>query len=143
MPEVIYQFFKDTIIITLKLIKKKYDHEQIVQFILTTIANVLTFFGFCIYIELIELRFCYLNENIRKNIILRGFLESEGKFHTNDNDLEFGNTSYIVAGDRDERESLESIGGLDNNNISFTDNKKQNNNLWDYNNDNDSSNSQN
>ena len=42
------------------------------MFIISEIPELFEFIAFCIYLEIIELRFCGLNKNIRKNIILRG-----------------------------------------------------------------------
>ena len=48
-----------------------YDETDSTQFIIKQIAEGLAFIGFCVFLEIIELRFCDLNKNVRKNIIKR------------------------------------------------------------------------
>ena len=60
---------------------KGFFYELIIQplstKILRTIAHLVSIIGYCIYLEIIELKFCGLNKNIRKNIRKRA--ESDGK----------------------------------------------------------------
>ena len=74
-PEVIYQFARDLIIIIYKQVKGISDHTQIKQFIFIGIADFFAIIGFSIYLELIELKFCKFDFNIKENIILRSMLE--------------------------------------------------------------------
>ena len=77
-PEVIYQFIKDIIIIIYKIAKDIIDKVQITQFIFIGITNIFSLIGFGIYLELIEVRFCGFDENIKENIILRSLMETKG-----------------------------------------------------------------
>ena len=51
---------------------------QITQFIFIGITNFFSLIGFGIYLELIEVRFCGFDENIKENIILRSLMETKG-----------------------------------------------------------------
>jgi len=73
IPEVIYQFVIDCYIIIYKIINKIIDKTQITQFIFITISELSALIGILIYMELIELRFCKLDKNIKKNISIRAF----------------------------------------------------------------------
>ena len=46
------------------------------QFILLELAEILAIIGYAVYLEIIELRFCGLDKDIKKNIIKRGFRET-------------------------------------------------------------------
>ena len=72
IPEVIYLLECDIYIIIYKANKNIIDITQITQSIIIIITQFFTFIGIIIYLEIIELRFCKLNENINKNIALRG-----------------------------------------------------------------------
>mgnify|MGYP006873062716 CR=1 FL=1 len=63
----------------------------IAKFILEMVGNSLATIGFLIYLGIIELNFCGLNYNLRKNIIERGKKEAEeneelGNFNDDDDD---------------------------------------------------------
>lgn len=45
--------------------------------IINTVADILAFFNYMIYLEVIQLKFCRLNENTRITIIERGILDSK------------------------------------------------------------------
>lgn len=47
-----------------------YDYP-LKKFLLETIGNFLALFGFLVYLEIIELNFCGLNFNLKKNIVKR------------------------------------------------------------------------
>ena len=51
--------------------------NDIYNFIVTISMDLVAIFGYFIYIELIELRFCGFNKNLKKLIFKRGKLESE------------------------------------------------------------------
>ena len=51
-----------------KLFKTK---EQLKKFLLDTSGDIASILGFLIYLEIIELNFCGLNFNLKKNIISR------------------------------------------------------------------------
>ena len=76
--EVIYQLIKDLIVILYKIFSGISDNTQFIQFIFIGISNVFAIVGFSIYLELIEVRFCGFDENIKKNIVYRSFLEANG-----------------------------------------------------------------
>ena len=76
--EVIYQLIKDLIVILYKIFSGISDNTQFIQFIFIGISNVFAIVGFSIYLELIEVRFCGFDENIKKNIVYRSFLEAKG-----------------------------------------------------------------
>ena len=66
------QYFIQKIIISYKLIgniPRKFTHQQ---YGIDITSDIIAFFGFLIYLEIIELNFCKLNYNLRKNIINRG-----------------------------------------------------------------------
>ena len=102
LPEILHQLFKDTIIFILKLIKGILDGTQIIQFIVISIANIVNFIGFCIYLELIELKFCGFDKDTKNNITLRGLLEIEGgKEEIVDNEIAFGDSIYGINYERE------------------------------------------
>ena len=71
IPEVIYQFVIDCYIIIYKIANNIIDKTQITQFIFIIISQLFALIGISIYLEIIELRFCKLDKNIKKNISLR------------------------------------------------------------------------
>ena len=54
------------------------EKDYTIKFLFNEISELLVFLAFCIYLEIVELRFCGLNRNIRKNIIYRGNNEADG-----------------------------------------------------------------
>ena len=77
IPEAIYQLLKDLIIMIYKLAKGIIDKSQITQFILMGISNSFAILGFGIYLELIEIRCCGFDENIKQNIIYRSIIDQK------------------------------------------------------------------
>ena len=71
IPEVIYQFVIDCYIIIYKIINNIIDKTQITQFIFIIISQLFALIGILIYLELIVLRFCKLDKNIKENIAIR------------------------------------------------------------------------
>ena len=71
IPEVIYQFVINCYIIIYKIANKIIDKTQITQFIFIIISEFSALIGILIYLELIELRFCKLDKNIKRNISIR------------------------------------------------------------------------
>ena len=65
--------------------KEQNDYKNRYKFVLDIIGNVLSFFGFLIYLEMIELNFCGFNYNLRKNIIKRS---NDDMFNNNDSQNE-------------------------------------------------------
>ena len=76
-PEVLYQIVKDIIIIIYKSCNNMVDKIQITQFIFIGLSNFFALLGICIYIELIELKFCGFDKDIKNNIIKRGLIDQE------------------------------------------------------------------
>ena len=61
------------------------------KFILNEMSELLVFLAFCIYLEIVELRFCGFHQNLRKNIIFRGdndVTEDEDSILYNENNEE-------------------------------------------------------
>ena len=77
IPEVIYQFVIDCYIIIYKIVNKIIDRTQITQFIFIIISQFSALIGILIYSELIELRFCKLDKNIKINISKRAIEDVE------------------------------------------------------------------
>ena len=71
IPEVIYQFVIDCYIIIYKIVNNIIDKTQITQFIFIIISQLFALIGILIYLELIVLRFCKLDKNIKENIAIR------------------------------------------------------------------------
>ena len=115
----IYYFFFKLILIIYNIIycfiKKDFqsffstkDMKYLVEkFILDISGDIVSFIGFLIYLEIVVLKFCKLDYNIRKSIINRGILES----------LEVEDVKSPDAGDEiKKQETKESL--LSQNNIS-------------------------
>ena len=81
IPEVIYQFVIDCYIMKYKIANNIIDKIQIIQFIFIIISHLFALIGILIYLEIIELRFCKLDKNIKKNNSLRADEDIE---HTKD-----------------------------------------------------------
>ena len=76
-PEVIYQFTKDMVTIIYKVYGKYIDKTQMIQFFFMGLSNIFAFIGFCIYLELIEIRFCGFDKDLKENIILRSLMDKK------------------------------------------------------------------
>ena len=56
---------------------KNYKHYMtLTQFIILEMSEILSILGYSVYLEIIELRFCVLDKDLKKNIIKRGFRET-------------------------------------------------------------------
>ena len=77
IPEVIYQFVINCYIIIYKIISNIIDNTQITQFIFIIINELFALIGILIYMELIELKFCKLDKNIKRNISKRAIEDVE------------------------------------------------------------------
>ena len=95
IPEVIFQIIKDVIVYLFKMYRHINDEVVTLQFIFISISNFLTFIGFAIYLELIELKCCGFDKNTKKNIAIRALIDSEAK-EENDDELEFGDKIYAI-----------------------------------------------
>ena len=71
-------YFTFNSLINFFFIKKKFDSLSIKKFIISESSEIFELLAFLIYLELIELRFCGLNKNIRKNIEKRAEIEISG-----------------------------------------------------------------
>ena len=69
--------------------------KQLHKFLLDVSGDIASIIGFLIYLEIIELNFCGLNYNLKKNIIDRG--EDEYRFSFNENDENPRLSSYDSA----------------------------------------------
>ena len=88
LSENIYHLIYNIIIF---IIKFNYDYYYIFNFILNEIPEILEFIAFCIYLEIIELKFCDLNINIRKNIIIRAESDLDDQLNNNNSFIEDNN----------------------------------------------------
>ncbi len=102
-----YLLFSDNIyftffsLINFFFIKKKFDSLSIKKFILSESSEIFELLAYLIYLELIELRFCGLNKNIRKNIEKRAEIDIEISGDVNnDNSI---NTDLIDESDEKEK----------------------------------------
>ena len=69
-------YFIEEIIVYFFIIERDEAYITFTQFILTELKNIFSFIGTIIYIEIIELRFCNLDYDLRKNIKSRGEMDS-------------------------------------------------------------------
>ena len=91
IEEIIFYFF---------VIQRDEEYKTFIQFILAELKHIFSLIGSIIYIEMIELRFCDLDYDLRKNIKSRGEFESslgllyeeENEKDKNKNDLELNNS---------------------------------------------------
>jgi len=73
--------------------------------------------GFMIYLEIIELNFCDLNYNLRKNITMKGCIDKD-----DDGEEEREKNHFIIISDEDENDEINS---LSKDNIELSINKKK------------------
>ena len=78
--------------------------ELFTYFILTELAEVFAAFGYTIYLEIIELNFCGLSDNIKRKIIIKG----EKEF----NKLNEDKIENILAVEENEEEEDDSVIGV-------------------------------
>jgi len=69
-------YFIEEIIVYFFIIERDEAYITFIKFILTELKNIFSFIGIIIYIEIIELRFCNLDYDLRKNIKSRGEMDS-------------------------------------------------------------------
>ena len=84
----IFFILKKIILITNNLIRdKKFfkdtEHYKPVRFYMDIAGDIVCFFGFLVYHEIMELKFCDLNNNLRKYIIERGISDDLSIFKHN------------------------------------------------------------
>ena len=93
-------YFIEEIIFYFFIIQRDEEYKTFIQFILAELKHIFSLIGSIIYIEMIELRFCDLDYDLRKNIKSRGEFESslgllyeeENEKDKNKNDLELNNS---------------------------------------------------
>ena len=72
----IYIFVKDNLYyFSMRLISFLLFDFYLIQFIIQEIAEIFAILGYSVYLEIIELRFLGLDDNLKKNIIKRGTKE--------------------------------------------------------------------
>ena len=69
------------------------------QFFLLEFAEIFAFLGYLVYLEIIELKFCGLDTNIKRKIINRNDIEQKEAMNelnsiNEDNDNDFDNEKY-------------------------------------------------
>ena len=74
------------------------------DFIISQSSEIFEFIAFLIYLEIIELRFCGLNKNTKKNIILRAEFDFEGEINMDESLIEGMNITDIDEEDNDKNE---------------------------------------
>ena len=73
----IYYFFQKIVILCSRAVQIHEMNDIIItNFIIDLLSDFLSFIGYLIYIEIIEINICNFNYNLRKNIMLRGRTES-------------------------------------------------------------------
>ena len=91
-------FFIEEIIFYFFVIQRDEKYKTFIQFILAELKHIFSLIVSTIYIEMIELRFCNLDYDLRKNIKSRGEFESslgllyEEENEKDKNDLELNNS---------------------------------------------------
>ena len=79
------------------------DGLKITHFLITELTEIFTFLGYMVYLEILELNFCGLNENIKRRIMEKGEIEFR-------NLSEFDLHSQIIDDDDDAEEQIEKKG---------------------------------
>ena len=64
------------------------EYISLIQLIILEMAETIIIFGFCIYLEIIELRFCGLDKYLKRNIIKRA------KDNINNSSIDYGYNDY-------------------------------------------------
>ena len=94
------------------------DNIKIVHFILTELAEIFSLLGLMIYLEILILNFCRLNENVKIRIIEKG----EEEFRK----LSFPGAGNIFIDDDDEDDEPNEVDNNTNNNNEDKTNNKDN-----------------
>ena len=87
---------------------------NVAQFIFAELSEVLGLLGYLVYLEIFELNFCGLNENLRKNIILKG----ENEF------IELSNEKINTSLEEEDERSINSGEGITNESMRIKINNK-------------------
>ena len=124
IPEVIYQFVIDCYIIIYKIANNITDITQIIQFIFISISELFALIGILIYMELIELKFCKLDKNIKRNISKRAFEELESiEATTPRNSLLDDDNENNNEDNNNHENNNENSNNTENNNIHYNEDK--------------------
>jgi hypothetical protein len=117
-----YKLISDCIYYAIKILiefSREYSREEdnkytLLKFTFEFVAEILAILGYMIYLEIIELRFCGFDSNIKKNIIDRSFKESNIEALdisisplNDDNDNENDSDSDDEMYEKEEKENIE------------------------------------
>ena len=98
-------YFTKRLLLVLVNIDSFNNYISLPQFIILELSELISIIAFCIYLEIIELRFCGLNRNLKRNISIRAISENfilmEDKQDSKDDPK---NNNYIVNGNDYESE---------------------------------------
>ena len=98
-------YFTKRLLLVLVNIDSFNNYISLPQFIILELSELISIIAFCIYLEIIELRFCGLNRNLKRNISIRAISENfilmEDKQDSKDDPK---NNNYIVNGNDNESE---------------------------------------
>ena len=76
--------------------KEDYQHDiSLTQFILLESSEALSVFAYGIYLEIIELRFCNFNRNLKRNIIKRS--EKEKRLKSNSSNSDYNENKLMTS----------------------------------------------
>ena len=108
---IFYFFQKISLVIFNKVNNHFYIHSKIKhikqKFILDLTSDFFSSFGFLIYLEMIELKCCKFDYNIKKNITRRSFGESYGIHEKKKKNRIINNNSSIMENEDDDEEEEE------------------------------------
>ena len=91
-------YFIEEIIFYFFIIQRDDAYKTFIQFIFTELKQIFSLIGNIIYIELIELRFCKFDYDLRKNIKSRGERESSlGPLHEEEEENEKDKNKYDLG----------------------------------------------
>ena len=80
----IYYGISRLIFFLYNLNKNYKQYLTLTQFFILELSEIIAILGYAVYLEIIELRFLGLDENLKRNIIKRGTLEAIKPFYDND-----------------------------------------------------------
>ncbi len=99
---IIYKIINEEKIFNIESNESSSKKYYIINFFLDFFGDILSFFGFLVYLEMIELNFCNLYYNLRKNIMKRGLYE----IYENENtDTSFNNDTTDDEEDSDDSDN--------------------------------------
>ena len=81
----IYYSISRLIFFLYNLNKNYKQYLTLSQFCILELSEIISILGYAVYLEIIELRFLGLDENLKRNIIKRGTLEAIKPFYDDDN----------------------------------------------------------